>query len=368
MKKIMTSFVVLSMALVGCSSSSSDSSSSKGATEIALITDSGGINDKSFNQSAWEAVEAYGKENNKGYKYYKPSSFDQSGYEAAIKQAVKNGAKVIALPGFKFATTVGKLQDDDSYKDVNFICVDFAPQNEKEENVEPASNVYSATYKEYQPGYLAGYAAVKDGYTKLGYMGGMALPAVINYGYGYVQGANDAAKELNTKVTINYTYTGTFNESPEIKTKAASWYKKGTEVIFVAGGQICNSVFSAAEAAKAKTIGVDSDQSSQSDTVITSAMKNVYKTVYDQVKATYDGDFKGGSYLLDASNGYVQLSEDFSRLNNFSEDDYKALFEKVKDGSIKILSNDDVAKDAKGDPNTAKLKAIYTNVSVKYSK
>ena len=216
MKKLMASAVVLSMVLVGCGSSSKKNTKKP---EIALITDSGGINDKSFNQSAWEAVKEYGTKNDKGYKYYKPASFDTAGYKDQIKNAVDNGAKVVVLPGFKFAAALGTIQNQEKYKGVKFVAIDFTPTDEKDNAVDVADNVYCATYKEQQPGYLAGYAAVKEGYTKIGFMGGMALPAVINYGYGYLQGANDAAKELNIKVSAKYTYTGTFNESPEIKTK-----------------------------------------------------------------------------------------------------------------------------------------------------
>lgn len=216
----MASLLVASMALVGCGGSGS-----KAKPEIALITDSGGINDKSFNQSAWEAVKEYGEKNGKGYKYYKPANFDTAGYKAQIKNAKDNGAKVIVLPGYKFAAAMGELQNDEKYKDIHFVLIDFQPQDAKGNNVEPKSNVYAATFKEFQPGYLAGYAAVKDGYTKLGFMGGIALPAVINYGYGYLQGANDAAKEMMKTVNVKYYYTGSFNESPEIKTKATGWYK-----------------------------------------------------------------------------------------------------------------------------------------------
>lgn len=361
MKKLIASLAALSMVLVGCGSSSSSKTTKP---ELALITDSGGINDKSFNQSAWEAVTEYGKANSVGYKYYKPASFDTAGYENQIKNAITNGAKVVVLPGYKFSAAIGELQS--KYTKVKFILIDSTPTDAKGNAVAVKSNVYCALYKEYQPGYLAGYAAVKDGYTKLGFMGGMALPAVINYGYGYLQGANDAAKELNTKVTVKYTYTGTFNESPEIKTKATGWYNAGTEVIFSCGGQICNSIFAAAEDTGKKTIGVDSDQKSQSKTVITSAMKGVKNTVSDQITAAYKNTFKGGTYTLDASGNYVGLPSDFSRFKKFTKADYTAIFDKVKANKVTILSNSDVEKNAKGNPNTKTLKKVLTNVTVTY--
>lgn len=362
MKKLLASMLIAAMALTGCGGSSSSKS---GKTELALITDSGGINDKSFNQSAWEAVKEYGEKNNVGYKYYKPASFDTAGYKDQIKNAVNNGAKLVVLPGFKFAYALGDLQSDSKYSKVDFVCIDFTPKKNGKP-VNPAKNVFCATYKEYQPGYLAGYAAVKDGYTKLGFMGGIALPAVINYGYGYLQGAEAAAEETKKDVTVKYTYTGTFNESPSIKTKATGWYNGGTEVIFACGGQICNSIFAAASDTKKKVIGVDSDQKDQSDTVITSAMKNVKQTVADEIKAVYAKKFKGGSYLLDASGNYVGLSPDFSRLKKFKKSDYDKIFNKVKNNKVKFITNDDETA-SKGNPTkTKKLKKALKHVKISY--
>lgn len=369
MKKMFASLLALSMVLVGCGNGGSDKGdgdNSDKTPEIALVTDQGTISDKSFNQSAWEAVKEYGDANSLGYKYYKPSSFDTAGYTQQIENAVDNGAKIVVCPGYKFANTIANIQE--KYADVKFILIDATPQDAEEKAVEPKDNVYCALYKEAQPGYLAGYAAVKEGYTELGFMGGITLPAVINYGYGYLQGANDAAKELGIKVNVKYTYTGSFNESPDIQSKAAGWYNTGTEVIFSCGGQICNSVFAAAEQTNKMTIGVDSDQKDASKTVLTSAMKGVKKTVADEIKAAYEGTFKGGIYTLDASQEYVGLSDDFSRFKKFTKADYDKIFESVKNGDVKIITNDDVEKDANGNPNTKTLKNVLTNVTVSYEK
>ena len=366
MKKMFASLLALSLMLVGCGGGSDDKKEDDSTPVIALVTDQGTISDKSFNESAWKAVEQYGKETGKGYKYYKPASFDTAGYTTQIENAVDNGAKVIVCPGFKFSEAIANLQE--KYKDTKFILIDATPGKADGTAVDPLDNVYCALYKEQQPGYLAGYAAVKEGYTKLGFMGGISLPAVINYGYGYLQGANDAAKELNVKVEVKYTYTGTFNESPDIKSKAAGWYNTGTEVIFSCGGQICNSVFAAAEESKKLAIGVDSDQKEASTTVLTSAMKGVNKTVYDEVKAVFENSFKGGIHTLDASESYVGLSDDFSRFKKFTKADYDKVFETVKNDQVKIITNADVDKDAQGDPTTKILKDALSNVTVTYEK
>lgn len=343
MKKLLALLVVFSFILTGCGGSGDDSSS-KGA-EIALITDAGDINDKSFNQSAWEAAEAFQKKEGVTAKYYKPATFDTAGYTAEIENAVENGAKVIICPGYKFEEAMGSAQD--KYPDVKFIMIDAAPKVGDEYDVK--ENVYSATYLEQQPGYLAGYAAVKEGMTKLGFMGGITVPAVINFGYGYVQGALAAAKEMNVKIEVKYTYTGSFNESPDIKAQAASWYNEGTEVIFSCGGGICNSIFAAAEEAGKKSIGVDSDQKDASKTVMTSALKGVYNTVYDALKLYKDGKFKSGAVVLDASGDYVGLSDDFSRFTKFTKEDYDKLYAQIKEGKIEIKGSADVTGLAEND-------------------
>lgn len=362
MKKLLALLLICSLILVGCGDSGSD-------FEVALVTDAGDINDKSFNQSAWQAIEKFGKEKEVTYKYYKPNSFDDAGYKAQIEEAVHNGAKVIVCPGYKFCNAIGELQEQ--YDDVKFILIDATPtvpdekDSTKSKTVEPKENVYCALYNEVQPGYLAGYAAVKGGYKKLGFMGGIALPAVINYGYGYIQGANDAAAELGINVELIYNYTGTFSEDPAVKTKAAKWYNAGTEVIFSCGGGICNSIFPAAKEAGKFAIGVDSNQNDDSTgVVITSALKDVYKTVYDKLTDYKNDKFKGGIETLDATGGYVGLPKEFERLGSFNEEAYNDIFTKVANGTIKIKSMSDIDNENSGDPTKLKV----TNVNISYDK
>ena len=212
-------------------------------------------------------------------------------------------------------------------------------------------------FQEDQAGYLAGYAAVKDGMTKLGFMGGMAVPAVIRYGYGFVQGADAAAKELGVNVEVMYNYTGAFAATPEAQAMAASWYQNGTEVVFGCGGAVGNSVMAAAEEAGAKVIGVDVGQSGESDTVITSAMKMLSNSVYDGVKAFYDGSFPGGqTSVFTAENDGVGLPMETSKFESFTQADYDALFADMKAGKITINNNTE-------DSTTADLTLSNTKVS-----
>ena len=176
--------------------------------ELALITDIGTIDDKSFNQGAWEGLVKYAEEKGISHQYYQPTEKSTTAYLESIDQAVKNGAKVIVTPGFLFEEPVYIAQDQ--YPDVTFILIDGNP-HDADYNYKTADNCVGITYAEEQVGFLAGYAAVKDGMTKLGYMGGMAVPAVVKYGYGFVQGAEYAAQELGMadgSIELMYNYTG----------------------------------------------------------------------------------------------------------------------------------------------------------------
>lgn len=324
-------------ALTGCGSKN-DSASTNGY-ELALITDVGTIDDKSFNQGSWEGLVKYADENNKTKKYYQPSEATTASYLDTMNLAIRGGAKVIICPGFKFAEAVYDAQT--LYPDVNFVILDSQPQ--KGDDLTIKDNVYAIYYAEQQAGFLAGYAAVKDGYRKLGFMGGMALPAVVNFGYGFLQGAETAAEELGLdSVEVKYHYTGGFVATPEAQTTAASWYQSGTEVIFGCGGQIGNSVMAAAQDNNGKVIGVDVDQSSESDTVITSAMKLLSNSVYDAIKAYYEGTFPGGEVKkLDVTTNSVGLPLETSKFENFTETDYNAVFDKLVSGEYAPLTSDD---------------------------
>lgn len=299
--------------------------------ELALITDIGTIDDKSFNQGSWEGMEKYAKEHNITHKYYQPTEKTDAAYLSAIDLAVTSGAKVIVTPGFLFEPAIYQAQD--MYPDVKFILLDGSPQDGTYTDFRIEDNVYSVLYAEEQTGFLAGYAAVKEGYRKLGFMGGMAVPAVVKFGYGYVQGADYAAKELGLAqgdVAIKYTYVGNFDATPENQTLAASWYQEGTEVIFACGGAVGNSVMAAAEAAGTKVIGVDVDQSAESETVMTSSIKMLGHSVYQALEQYYAGTFPGGQIVtLDVTMDGVGLPMETSRFEKFNQADYDAIYAKL---------------------------------------
>lgn len=363
MKKILSILLscVLGFGLVACnnssSSSSSDESSSKGK-EIAMITDIGTIDDKSFNQGTWEGIVAYAEKNNITHEYYKPTEQSTDAYLASIDLAVKDGAKVVVTPGYLFEEPIYIAQD--KYPDVNFILIDGNPHDKAGKDYKTNKNTVGIVFAEEQSGYLAGYAAVKDGYTKLGFMGGMAVPAVTRYGYGFVQGADDAAKEMGIdKVDMKYHYTGGFDATPEVQTLASSWYTDGTEVIFACGGAVGNSVMSAAKAIDGKkVIGVDVDQSSESDTVITSAMKGLSSAVTQTLEEYYNDKFPGGeSLVLGADKDGVKLPMETSKFEKFTQADYDKVYKDLADGKIK-LQKDDVKKATDLDVSVVSVKVV----------
>lgn len=359
MKKIIAFFMVFVLAigaLTACGKKDDNNAGKNGDTgktgdtyEIALITDKGNIDDKSFNQGAWEGVVEFATANNISHQYYKPEEASDAGYLAAIDLAVSGGAKVVVTPGFLFEVAVYEAQT--KYPDVKFILLDGAPRTADNSDFKTEKNVASIMYAEEESGYLAGYAAVMDGMKNLGFMGGMAVPAVQAFGYGYLQGAEDAAKELGLgdgEIKVIYHYTGNFDENDTNKATAKTMYQEGVEVIFACGGSVGKSVMAAASEAGAKVIGVDVDQRYDSETVITSATKGLGASVIQVLESIYktndfDSKYGGKTTYFDAKNDGVGLpttvlddpnGNAFDRFEKFTMDQYNAVFQKLVDGTV----------------------------------
>lgn len=337
------------------------SASDDGKFEIALITDKGNIDDKSFNQGSWEGVVEFATANGISHQYYKPEEASDAGYLAAIDLAVQGGAKVIVTPGFLFEVPIYEAQS--LYPDVKFILLDGAPHTADYATYETKSNVASVMYAEEESGYLAGYAAVKDGMKKLGFMGGMAVPAVQAFGYGFLQGAQDAAVEMGLgdgEIKVTYHYTGNFEENDTNKATAKTMYQEGTEVIFACGGSVGKSVMAAASEAGAKVIGVDVDQRYDSDTVITSATKGLGASVVQVLESIYKTNtwdtYAAKTTYFDAKNNGVGLPTEvigdasanaFDRFTSFDKAQYDAVYAKLVNGSVDPIRTITVA-DASG--------------------
>ena len=321
--------------------------SSDGKYEVAFVTDVGQLKDKSFNQGTYDGVKLYANANNLSYKYYQPANGDQATDDDrfdAMKAACENGAKIVVCAGFLQEAALRMAAK--AYPDVSFVFIDGYPVGEEagKKDSPALKNIAGVAFQEQQCGYLAGYAAVKEGYTKLGFTGGGGgnNPACCRYGYGYVQGASAAAKELNVKVEMNYSwlYGGSFQASPELQTMASGWYENGTEVIFSCGGSMFASVAAAAAANDGKVIGVDVDQSFESDTVITSALKGIGEAAYLALTAAYDGtwaeNYGNQCVTMGAAQGAVGLPVDTWSLENWSVEEYEDMFQKIVSGEIAI--------------------------------
>lgn len=344
--------------------------------KVAMITDYGDITDQSFNQTTYEACKAFAEDNSIEFSYFKPAGDNTADRVAMIEKAVDEGFNVIVMPGYAFGGAIVEAAPE--FPDVKFIALDVAagdlletavakagesydytPENWDLNKYVDMSNVYCAVYQEELCGYMAGYATVKLGYKSLGFLGGMAVPAVVRYGYGFVQGANAAAADMGlTDVTINYIYGGQFFGDADITAVMDTWYQGGTEVVFACGGGIYTSAVDAAKKVDGKVVGVDVDQAGVianyagvEGMTVTSAMKGLYPATYDTltdviVNGNWD-KYVGKIATLGLVSGtdpeanYVQIpmGDGTQWSDSFTQDDYKAMVKDMFDGKITV-SND----------------------------
>lgn len=322
--------------------------SSDGKYVIAMVTDVGQLKDKSFNQGTWDGVKLYASQNNKSYKYYAPANgneaTDEDRYNAYIS-AIDGGAEVIVAPGYLQEAAMKRAAVE--YPDVKFVFIDGYPLADDSGNV--LSNVVGVAFHEEQCGYLAGYAAIIEGYTKMGFTGGGGgtNPAVNRFGYGFVQGVSAAAAEagVNAEINFSFLYGQSYSASPELQTQVNGWYANGTEVVFSCGGSMCDSVFAAAAANNGVSIGVDVDQADASNTVMTSAVKGLSEAASLMLGRFYDGkwDEVGGQAVnLGVDEDAVGLPMETSRFEKMTQDKYDELVNGMKSGgSLSVNGNYD---------------------------
>ena len=361
MKKILALLLVLAMALslVACGGSDNaaaapqpaanpaddipdEMTSADGKYQVAFIADVGQLKDKSFNQGTYDGVKLYAANNNKTYKYYQPANGDQAtdnDRSDAFVLACQNGAEIVVAAGFIQEAALKTAAE--AFPDVKFVFIDGYPLSDSNGNV--MSNVAGVAFREEQCGYLAGYGAVIEGYTKLGFMGGGGgtNPAVQRYGYGFAQGAAAAAAEKGIQIEMNYSwaYGSTFTASPELQAMATGWYSNGTEVIFCCGGTMFQSVAAAASAEDGAVVGVDVDQSFDSPTVITSAVKGLADAAEWAVAKYYEGkwdEIGGVGTSLGAAENAVGLPTASWSMTKWSLEDYTALFNKIAADEVAI--------------------------------
>ena len=386
MKKFFALLLSLAMvlALVACGQKdptpdtpdTPDDPQTKVEYKVAMITDYGDITDQSFNQTTYEACKAFAEDNSIEFSYFRPAGDNTADRVAMIEKAADEGFNVIVMPGYAFGGAIVEAAPE--FPDVKFIALDVAagdlletavakagetydytPENWDLNKYVDMSNVYCAVYQEELCGYMAGYAAVKLGYKNLGFLGGMSVPAVVRYGYGFVQGVDAAAADLGlTDVKLNYIYGGQFFGDADITAVMDTWYQGGTEVVFACGGGIYTSAVDAAKKANAKVIGVDVDQAGViakyagvDGMTVTSAMKGLYPATYDTltdviVNGNWD-KYVGKIETLGLVSGtdpeanYVQIpmGDGTQWSDSFTQDDYKAMVKDMFDGKITVSNN-----------------------------
>ena len=331
--------------------------------KVAMITDYSDITDQSFNQTSYEGCRAYCEPNGIDFNYFKPLQDNDAERIAMVDAAVSEGYNIIVLPGFAFGPTI--VECADIYPDVKFIALDVGA-GDLGEGYEVPENVYCAVYQEELAGFMAGYAAVKMGYKHLGFMGGMAVPAVVRFGYGYMQGIDKAAAELGiqNEIVLDYIYANAFSGDADITAVMDTWYQEmGVEAVFSCAAGAYTSVAEAAAKVGGKVIGVDVDQKAIIDgtygegMTLTSAMKGLAATIEDTLKDVIENDnwaVYGGKIATlglaseEPTANYVQLPmESTVWTEGFTQEDYAALVKAMIAGEIAV-SNDITAEPSVG--------------------
>ena len=360
---LLIAVVMLLSLMTACGGNGGENAPAESATEykVAMITDYSDITDQSFNQTSYEGCKAYCEPNGIDFNYFKPLQDNDAERIAMVDAAVSEGYNIIVLPGFAFGPTI--VECADIYTDVKFIALDVGA-GDLGEGYEVPENVYCAVYQEELAGYMAGYAAVKLGYKHLGFMGGMAVPAVVRFGYGYMQGIEKAAAELGiqNEVVLEYIYAITFSGDADVTAVMDTWYQEmGVEAVFSCAAGAYSSVAEAAAKVGGKLIGVDVDQKAIIDgtygegMTLTSAMKGLAATIEDTLKDVIENDnwsVYGGQIATlglaseDPTANYVQLPMDSTVwAEGFAQEDYTALVKAMLDGEI-VVSNDITAAPA----------------------
>jgi basic membrane protein A len=355
MKRVLTVLLVLFIAVAAFAQGGNEAATKEAANAIAMVTDYGDITDQSFNQTTYEACRDYANAKGLEFTYKKPTGDSTAERVKMIEAAIEEGYNIIVMPGFAFGEAIQEVAP--IFPDVKFISLDVS---EFDLGGKAPANVYSAVYQEELAGYMAGYAAVKLGYTKLGYLGGMAVPSVVRYGYGFVQGADAAAKETGAKVEVKYTYGNQFFGDADITAAMDTWYKAGTEVVFACGGGIYTSAAEAAVKVGGKVIGVDVDQAPIIDgaygkgVTVTSAMKGLYPSTQAALKTICEDNAWASLAGKVANLGLVSKDPDLNYVgiptgagtqfsDKFTLDNYKALVADMLAGKVTVDNSIDVA-------------------------
>lgn len=341
--------------LVGCGSNDSNSGNSGNSSEttlkVGMVTDSGTIDDKSFNQGTWEGIIEAEKNLGIEKNYMQPGGETEANYLTEIQNLYDAGYKFIVTPGFKFETAIYKAQEQ--YKDAQFVIIDGEP-NDGKDNYVVGDNTVAIYFAEEQSGFAAGVAAAVELQTgDLGFIGGMEIPAVQKFNYGFQQGVAYANEHFGSNVTIkaeNVVYSGSFSDTALGQQLAAQMYDRGVKVIFTAAGgtgmgAITEAKTRAVNGEEAWIIGVDSDQyadgiyEGNKSVILTSAIKKVNVASYKMIEAELNNEFPGGqSLIFDAKNDAVGIPEENPNLSDETVSKVSEVLEAIKSGQIEVKS------------------------------
>ncbi|PLR94883.1 BMP family lipoprotein [Bacillus sp. T33-2] len=317
--------------------------------KVGMVTDSGTIDDKSFNQGTWEGILQAKDELGIQEKYLKPAGTTEADYLKEIGNLYDAGYKFIVAPGFKFETAIFQAQE--KYEDAKFVIIDGNPHKGDFKPV-VKDNTVAVFFAEHESGFLAGIAAaleLKEG--EAGFIGGMEIPAVQKFNWGFQQGVKYANENLGTNITMkaeNVIYQGTFDNTAAGGQIAAQMYDRGVKVIFTAAGGVGVGAINEAktrvkDGEEVWIVGVDVDQyadgvyEGDKSVILTSAMKKLDQVSLDMVKQELDGKFPGGQTLtFDAKNDGIGLPEKNPNLSEETTAKVKEVFEKIKSGEIKV--------------------------------
>jgi basic membrane protein A len=314
--------------------------------KVGMVTDSGTITDKSFNQGTWEGILLAVNEFGVSEKYLQPTGETTDDYLNEIGNLVDSDHGLIITPGFKFEEAIYIAQDN--YPDTKFVLIDGAPHNADYSEFRTESNVVSVFFAEHEAGFLAGVAAALESETgKIGFIGGMEIPPVQKFGWGFTAGVAYANANYGTDAHIvDYIYQGTFHEVDAGQQIAASMFDKGVDVIHAAAGGVGVGAINEAKTRRTAgenvwIVGVDVDQYEDgkiedgTSVILTSAMKRIDVAAYDYIEAFLNDTFPGGETIyLSAKDGGVGLPAENPNLSEDTVSKTDEVFTGLGDGSI----------------------------------
>ena len=354
MKKRIVALVLSALmvtGLVGCGSNNDSSTSGEGALKVGMITNSGTIDDKSFNQGTWEGIKKAEKEFGLEVNYMQPAGETEANYLTEIQNLYDSGYKFILTPGYKFETAIHKAQDQ--YKDAKFVLIDGEP-NDGNGNYSIADNTVAIYFAEEQSGFIAGVAsAVQLQSGDFGFIGGMEIPSVKKFNYGFQQGVAYANEHYGTDVTLkaeNIVYSGSFEDTALGQQLSAKMYDRGVKAIFTAAAGVNIGVITEAKSRvingeEAWVIGVDSDQyddgiyEDNKSVVLTSAIKKIDETAYQIIESEINGEFKGGQVLrFDIKNDAVGIPSENPNLSEDTIAKVNEVINSMKSDEIEVKS------------------------------